>query len=142
MKSPFDYVNQIKLNRVPDDDFKNYNPFIAVRALSMDFRNLPLCDLVNKYTFLPLDKKQHYMLLCKLPWVNSNPKWIKKAGTNQNIDELVDIIYKYYSRTSIKLSEVYNMIEHNILSKSDIINILQESGTDPKKIKKLMKDLK
>ena len=138
-KTPFDYVNSIKKGIVPNADFKSHSPFVAVRSLSMDFKNLPMCAAVNKYTFLDMSNENHYRLLACLPWYDSRKKYIKKSGVDKNMEELVDHLLTYWKYTSIKKSEIYDGIKNGVLTKEKVSGILQQLGLDPKKIKKLVK---
>jgi len=138
----FDYIDRIKMGRdVPeDDDFKEYNPFMAVRILSMNLRNLPGADYLNQYTFLKMTKRQHFELMKSLPWDRTFAKYIK--GEKEKVSgekELVDAMEKAWKGTTVKRYEIVEALRNGILTQQEIGTILAGLGIDDKKRKRLLK---
>lgn len=96
----FDFVTDIRKNKRMNllDNEENlgiWNSYMILQALSMKEDDIPICNLINKYTGT-LSKKQMYQLLgYVIPRDSGFHKWIKKSSNNNNSDD-VNYISKYY----------------------------------------------
>ena len=70
---------------------KDFNPFIIVRALAMDYNMTELINLANPYIG-HLSKKQLYKLFLSLtPKTDVRPQWIKNLkDDNKDLDAIME----------------------------------------------------
>jgi len=138
----FDLIKRIKEGKkaLDNEDFKEYTPYLVPRFLSMNITNIQGAAILNKYTFLPLSKKQHYELMLTLPWDSSYAKYIKgEKSSDKCLKELVGIVMKSWKNTSVKQSEIVETIKRKLLTGDEIEKILVRTGTETRKKNKLLK---
>ena len=138
----FDLIDRIKRNQpAPEnEDWKEYQPFLVARFLSMNIVNLPGAAFLNKYTFLPWTKEQHYELMRCLPWDSSFAKYIKGEKDNDdNLKEAVKLVQKAWKDNAVKQQEIVQVLKRRILSLNEFEKILVQLGVETRKRNKLMK---
>lgn len=85
---------------------RDFNTFIALRALAMDADLLPFTNAVNEFCG-SLDKKQTYQLLVKLiPKTDYRAPWIKNEKTD---NPTVDAIMEFYECNRREAFMYYDM---------------------------------
>ena len=129
-----DWVNQVLVHKKPWDSFtesdqKTFNTFIINRWLSMDEEFIEIINYLQKYW--SLDSKEVYRVYCDvLPKGKRFNKYIKGKKDKKYDSELISIICKYFECSVKEAKESLSLI-----SKENLINILEKYGTDPKQIK-------
>jgi hypothetical protein len=132
----FDWLKEITFKKSPWESFSEdqilaFNAFMIHRYLSMNQDYIELVNIVQK---IPSSNKKQIYLTYKnlIPKKYIHLKYIGKNKKSENGD-LIEIISNYYE---ISKREAIDYIE--LLSKSDLINILESIGTEEKEIKKLI----
>jgi hypothetical protein len=107
----WEIVEDIKVNKtgtlLDDENYlKEFNPFIVLRALSMDPDLLFFTNFVNSI-HSSLDKKQLYKILVKMiPVTEKRCRWIK----NESVENpTVDCIMNYYECNRREATMYYEM---------------------------------
>ena len=138
----FELIKRIKEGRSAphDEDFKEYQPFLVCRFLSMNIPNIPAAAFLNKYAFLPWDKKHHFEMMRCLPWDSSFVRYIKGEKDNDKmIKEVVLLVEQAWKGTSVKRSEIIEMLNRNIISLDELDKILLQLGIETKKRNRINK---
>ena len=116
-------------------DRKSFEPFMVNRFLSMNMGLLELVNELQTYTIGQLAPKDVYKLYLEvLPKKKSFDKYIKAKGSDKYNDKVLDYLSRYYE---VSQREVKDYLE--ILSKDEVIEIIQKFGVDKKEIKKWLK---
>ena len=136
----FDWINQILVkkthwNEFTEDEQKKFSPFIINRWLSMDKDFLEIVNVFQKYSIGTLEPREVYKWYCNiLPRGKRFNKYIKgKKDKKYNI-ELIDIMVTHFECSKSQIQEYLELI-----SKNELVEILQKYGKDEKTIKRLCK---
>ena len=130
-KTLFQHQSGIKEKKEPWEslsvmDRKSFEPFMVNRFLSMNMGLLELVNELQKYTIGQLSPKDVYKLyLDVLP---------KKRSFDKYNDKVLGYLSQYFE---VSHREVKDYLE--ILSKDEVIEIIQKFGVDKKEIKKWLK---
>ena len=136
----FDWINQILVHKKHWDDFtedeqKKFSPFIINRWLSMDMDFIEVVNYFQKYSIGTLEPREVYKWYSDfLPKGKRFNKYIKSKKDKKYDPELITIMSEYFLCSKIESKENLSLI-----SKEEVIQILEKYGTDPKKIKTLCK---
>jgi hypothetical protein len=139
-KTIFEHLSGIKENKVSweslsEMDKKSFSPFIINRWLSMNVELLELINELQMYTIGQLSPKEVYKLyLDVLPKRKTFDKYIKGKSEAKWDKNLINYLCLYFKLSS---REVEDYLE--ILSKDEVIEIVQKFGVDKKEIKKWLK---
>ena len=139
-KTLFEHLSGIKEKKTPWEslsvmDRKSFEPFMVNRFLSMNMGLLELVNELQKYTIGQLSPKDVYKLyLDVLPKKKSFDKYIKGKGSDKYNDKVLGYLSQYFE---VSEREVKDYLE--ILSKDDVIEIIQKFGIEKKEIKKWLK---
>jgi len=94
-----------------------------------------LVNELQPYTIGQLSPRDTYKLyLDVLPKKKTFDKYVKSKGSGKYNDSVLDYLSKYFE---VSHREVKDYLE--ILSKDDVIEIIQKFGVDKKEIKKWLK---
>ena len=135
-----DWINQVLVHKKPWDSFsesdkKTFNAFIINRWLSMDIEFIEILNYFQKYSIGTLEPKETYKLYCDvLPKGKRFNKYIKGKKSKKYNKELVDMLVNHYETSKLQVEEYIEL-----LSKDEMISILEVYGADKKTIKKLVK---
>ena len=135
-----DWMNQLLVHKKPwesfdDVDKKSFNSFIINRWLSMDKDFLEIVNYFQKYSIGTLEPREVYKWYCDmLPKGKRFNKYIKGKKEKKYDKELIDIMVKNFECAKLHVNEYLELI-----SKSELIEILKKYGLDDKKIKRLLK---
>tara|TARA_R100000008_G_scaffold83789_1_gene69677 strand:+ start:465 stop:884 length:420 start_codon:yes stop_codon:yes gene_type:complete len=135
-----DWMNQLLVHKKHWDSFdettqKSFNSFIINRWLSMDKDFIEIVNVFQKYAIGTLEPREVYKWYCDvLPRGKRFNKYIKGKKDKKYDSELVDIICKEFESSKLHAKEYIRL-----LSKSDLIEILEKYGLDKKKIKRITK---
>lgn len=136
----FDWLDNISVKKqdwdsFSDDDKESFNPYMVHRFISM---YEPYIDIVNIVQKIPYTEKEKTYLTYKsiLPKKKIYFKYIKNSVKSPNSD-LIDKLTTYFMCSSNEAKEYLN-----ILTKTDLENILTNMGVNDKELKKLIKDFK
>ena len=139
----FDWINQINYEKKSWDSFseaeqKTFNTFIINRWLSMDEELIQIVNYFQKYSIGLLEPKDTYMWYRDIiPKKKRFNKYIKGKKAMKYDSELISTICKYYENSKKECIEYIEM-----MSRDDLISILELHGKEPKQIKKLLKGKK
>ncbi len=107
--SLFDILDDISYNKKEilqeEEDFKEYNPFMINRFLSMDGTTLFLADFINRISHIP-KKMQYLFYLFGIDKKKRFFKYQKKGATGDNIK----LIKKYYNCNDRKALEILDIL--------------------------------
>tara|TARA_B100000131_G_scaffold252591_1_gene246427 strand:+ start:750 stop:1181 length:432 start_codon:yes stop_codon:yes gene_type:complete len=132
----FDWVNEVKTKKrkwesFSESDHKTFSPYMIHRFLSMNQDYIQISNDIQKYWLV--DAKEIYEFYCEvLPKHRTFDKYIKAKKTEKYPDWVIDILCKYFNESKAHIEEYLYLIE-----KSELKNILEMYGTEPKEIKKL-----
>ena len=135
-----DWMNQLLVhkkhwNDFTEDEQKKFSPFIINRFLSMDKDFIEIVNVFQKYAIGTLESREVYKWYCDvLPKGKRFNKYIKGKLDKKYNKELVDIISKHFECSKLQTQEYLGLI-----SKEELIEILEKYGLDKKKIKRLCK---
>ena len=138
-----EWINQILVHKTPWENFdesehKTFSTFIVNRWLSMDKEFLEIVNFFQKYSIGLLEPKDTYKWYCDvLPKGKRFNRYIKGKKQVKYDDELVGIVCKHYE---ISKKECIEYIE--LLSKEELISMLELYGKNKKEVKKLLKGKK
>jgi hypothetical protein len=136
----FDWISQILVSKKPWDSFeeseqKKFSPFIINRWLSMDKDFIEIVNFFQKYSIGTLESREVYKWYCDmLPKGKRFNKYIKGKKDKKYDGWLVDLLTKHFGESKNHIKEYLELI-----SKEELITILEKYGTDPKKIKNISK---
>ena len=136
----FDWINQMLVtkkhwNEFTEDEQKKFSPFIINRWLSMDKEFVEIVNYFQKYAIGTLEPCEVYKWYCDiLPRGKRFNKYIKGKKSKKYDAELIDIISKHFECSKLQTKEYFELI-----SKYELIEILEKYGLDKKKIKRLCK---
>jgi hypothetical protein len=116
-------------------DRKSFEPYMVNRFLSMNMGLLELVNELQKYTIGQLSPRDVYKLyLDVLPKKKSFDKYIKAAGGDKYNDKVLGYLSRYFE---VSHREVKDYLE--ILTKQDVVDIIQKYGVEKKEAEKLLK---
>ena len=136
----FDWINQILVkkthwNEFTEDEQKKFSPFIINRWLSMDKDFLEIVNYFQKYSIGTLEPREVYKWYCDmLPKGKRFNKYIKGKKDKKYDSWLIDLLTEYFGESKNHVKEYLELI-----SKEELVSILQKYGTDPKQIKNICK---
>ena len=134
----FDWLNQINYYKKSWDSFteneqKTFSVFIINRWLSMDDDLIEAVNFFQKYSIGLLQPREVYKWYCDiLPKQKRFNKYVKGKKSNKYPDWVINIFCKYFECSKKEAIEYLYLI-----NKSEIKDILEKYGTDPKEIKKI-----
>ena len=136
----FDWINQILVkkthwNKFTEDEQKKFSPFIINRWLSMDKEFIEIVNYFQKYSIGTLESREVYKWYCEvLPKGKRFNKYIKGKKDKKYDDWLIELLKKYFGESKNHIKEYLELI-----SKEELVSILEKYGTDPKQIKNICK---
>ena len=136
----FDWINQILVkkthwNEFTEDEQKKFSPFIINRWLSMDKDFLEIVNFFQKYSIGTLEPREVYKWYCDmLPKGKRFNKYIKSKKEKKYNSELVDILTLHFECNKMQVNQYLDLI-----SKLELVEILEKYGIEEKKIKRLLK---
>ena len=136
----FDWINQILVHKKPWDSFdeseqKKFSSFIINRWLSMDKEFIEIVNYFQKYSIGTLESREVYKWYCEvLPKGKRFNKYIKGKKDKKYDDWLIELLKKYFGESKNHIKEYLELI-----SKEELVSILEKYGTDPKQIKNICK---
>lgn len=139
-KTLFEHLSGVKEKKTSWEslsvmDKKSFEPFMVNRFLSMNMELLELVNELQMYTIGQLAPKDVYKLyLDTLPKKRSFDKYIKAKGSDKYNDNVLEYLSKFFE---VSQREVRDYLE--LLTKDEVIEIIQKYGVDKKDIKKWLK---
>lgn len=139
-KTLFQHLSGIKEKKTPWEslsvmDTKSFEPFMVNRFLSMNMGLLELVNELQKYTIGQLSPKMVYKLyLDVLPKKRSFDKYVKSSGSDKYNEKVLDYLSRYFE---VSRREVKDYLD--ILTKDEVMEIVQKFGVNKKEIKKWLK---
>ena len=136
----FDWINQILVkkthwNEFTEDEQKKFSPFIINRWLSMDKDFLEIVNFFQKYSIGTLEPREVYKWYCDmLPKGKRFNKYIKGKKDKKYNTELIDIMVMHFECSKSQVKDYLDLI-----SKNELIEILEKYGMNEKTIKRLCK---
>ena len=136
----FDWVSNILVHKKPWDEFtedeqKKFSPFIINRFLSMDKEFIEVVNMFQKYAIGVLEPREVYKWYSEvLPKGKRFNKYIKGKKSKKYDNELVDILQKHFECSKLNVKENLELI-----SKNELVDILEKYGLEKKKIKRITK---
>ncbi len=136
----FDWINQILVkkthwNEFTEDEQKKFSPFIINRWLSMDKDFLEIVNFFQKYSIGTLEPREVYKWYCDmLPKGKRFNKYIKGKKDKKYNTELIDIMVTHFECSKSQAKDYLDLI-----TKSELIEILEKYGMNEKTIKRLLK---
>ena len=136
----FDWVNNILVHKkhwdsFTEDEQKKFSPFIINRFLSMDKDFIEIVNYFQKYSIGTLEPREVYKWYCDmLPKGKRFNKYIKGKKDKKYNTELIDIMVTHFECSKSQIQEYLELI-----SKNELVEILQKYGKDEKTIKRLCK---
>ncbi len=136
IKSVFDWVKQIQYDKEPWSSFSNeehdiFSNFMVNKIISMDPNYIEIVAEIQEF---PIPKEKLYQLYCQvLPKQKSFSKYIRPSKAVYN-NEVLSLLASYFQ---ISTREIIDYC--SIITKQDVIEILLQTGTPDKEIKKLLK---
>lgn len=147
-KSVFDHVNHIRQIQDPkyysnlsDEDKKTFNPFMIIRALSMDSSMVE--DMANLYQIYDkIPPAQLYTLLIALvPKSNRFYPWIKSKKYKHN-KELLEYVGKRFTVPKYQANEYVNLLLRTEEGRIELSSICRSFGLNDSDIEKLFEEVK
>jgi len=135
-----DWVNQLLVHKKHWDDFtdteqKSFNSFIINRWLSMDKEFVEVVNMFQKYSIGTLESREVYNWYREvLPKGKRFNKYIKGKKSKKYDNELVDILQKHFECSKLNVKENLELV-----SKNELVDILEKYGLEKKKIKRITK---
>ncbi len=135
-----DWMNQLLVHKKPwneftDSDQKSFNSFIINRWLSMDKEFVEIVNFFQKYSIGTLESREVYKWYCEvLPKGKRFNKYIKGKKSKKYDNEMVDILQKHFECSKLHVKQNLELI-----SKDELIEILEKYGIEKKKIKRITK---
>ena len=135
-----DWMNQLLVHKKHWDDFtdteqKSFNSFIINRWLSMDKEFVEVVNMFQKYSIGTLESREVYNWYREvLPKGKRFNKYIKGKKSKKYDNELVDILQKHFECSKLNVKENLKLI-----SKNELVDILEKYGLEKKKIKRITK---
>ena len=135
-----DWMNQLLVhkkhwNDFTEDEQKKFSPFIINRWLSMDSEFIEIVNVFQKYAIGTLESREVYKWYCDvLPKGKRFNKYIKGKKDKKYDDWLVELLKNHFNESKNHIKEYLELI-----SKEELVYILELYGTDPKKIKSICK---
>jgi hypothetical protein len=136
----FDWITELLVKKRPWDSFsqvdqKKFSPFIINRWLSMDIEFLEIVNYFQKYAIGTLEPREVYKWYCDvLPKGKRFNKYIKGKKDKKYDKELLSLFCLHFECSTKEAKESLQ-----IISKDELIFILEKYGVEPKRIKKLIK---
>ena len=136
----FDWVNQIFVGKRPWDSFtpeeqKKFSPFIINRFLSMDTELIEIVNMFQPYAIGTLEPKDVYEFYRNLfPKGKRYNKYIKGKKSKKYDKELINVLVNHFKCSKLHIQQYLEL-----MSKEELIEILELYGIEPKKINKLIK---
>ena len=136
----FNWINEILVskkhwNEFTEDEQKKFSPFIINRWLSMDKEFIEIVNYFQKYSIGTLESREVYEWYRNiLPKGRRFNKYIKSKMNKKYDDYLINTLCNYFECSKLQVVEYIKLI-----SKEDLISILEKYGTNPKQIKNICK---
>ena len=136
----FDWVNQILVHKKPWDSFTNeeqkkFSPFIINRFLSMDKELIEIVNMFQPYAIGTLEPKDVYEFYRNLlPKGKRFNKYIKGKKSKKYDKELINVLTNHFKCSKLHVEEYLGL-----MSKDELISILEKYGKDKKTIKRITK---
>ena len=141
----FDWLNQIFFYKKDWNEFteieqKVFQPYIINRFLSMNKDYVEIVNYFQKYSVGLLESKEIYKWYCNmLPKKKQWNKYIKGKQEKKYDSWVIDIIKKHYAIGKKECIDCLELLYQTKEGKSNLKEILELYGTDPKEIQKLIK---
>jgi hypothetical protein len=135
-----DWMNQLLVHKKPwneftEDEQKKFSPFIINRWLSMDKEFIEIVNYFQKYSIGTLEPREVYEWYRNiLPKGKRFNKYIKSKMNKKYDDYLINTLCNYFECSKLQVVEYIKLI-----SKEDLVSILEKYGTNPKQIKNICK---
>ena len=135
-----DWMNQLLVHKKHWDDFtedeqKKFSPFIINRWLSMDKDFLEIVNFFQKYSIGTLEPREVYKWYCDmLPKGKRFNKYIKGKKDKKYNTELIDIMVTHFECSKSQVKDYLDLI-----TKNELIKILEKYGMNEKTIKRVLK---
>tara|TARA_R100001086_G_scaffold247512_1_gene181954 strand:- start:107 stop:535 length:429 start_codon:yes stop_codon:yes gene_type:complete len=135
-----DWMNQLLVHKKSWDEFtedeqKRFSPFIINRWLSMDKEFIEIVNYFQKYSIGTLESREVYEWYRNiLPKGKRFNKYIKSKMNKKYDDYLINTLCNYFECSKLQVVEYIKLI-----SKEDLVSILEKYGTNPKQIKNICK---
>ena len=138
-KSLFDHITQITSvqnpnywDEISDEDKKSWSNYMVNRFLSMKTDWIELVNELQKYNLKPKELYKLYTNI--LPKGKRFNKYIKSKMNKKYDDYLINTLCNYFECSKLQVVEYIKLI-----SKEDLVSILEKYGTNPKQIKNICK---
>jgi hypothetical protein len=139
----FNWLNQIFFykkdwNKFTEAEQKIFQPYIINRFLSMNKDYIEIVNYFQKYSIGLLESKEIYKWYCSmLPKKKQWNKYIKGKREKKYDSWVIDIVKKHYAIGKKECIGCLELLYQTKEGKSNLKEILELYGTDPKEIQKL-----
>jgi hypothetical protein len=146
--SLFDHVKHIRqiqdpnyYNNLSEDDQKSFNPFMIIRALSMDSHLVE--DMASLYQYFDkIPNPQLYTLLIGLvPKSFQYSPWIKSKFLRHN-KELLEVVAKRFEISTHQSNAYINILLRSKEGQEELVNICKAFGMEDSEVEKLFEEQK
>ena len=142
----FDHVKHIRSVQNPDYyknlsdlDRKSFNPFMILKALSMNPSLLEDISTLFKY-FDKVPHPQFYQLLIGLiPQDKRFYPWVKATKKRQYTDKLLGLIVKYFEVSEKEAVEYASLLSSSTNGKKELRNLCVDFGLEDKEVELALK---
>jgi hypothetical protein len=143
----FDHIKHIQrvqnpdyFNTLTDLDKKSFNPYMILRALSMNPDNLePVSFLYRIFDKIP--HLQFYKLIISLfPPETKYYPWIKGIKKHRYSDALTDLVVRKFEVSAIEATDYINVLDATPMGKKELHNIVRGFGHSDREIEKIMSE--
>lgn len=140
-KTPFDHVDEICLGKkknyfdtLSEEEKKSYNKYMVNRILSMNVHQLPLVDLVQRYS---IPSEQHYLLYRYV--IPRGKQWNKYIKKQKDVSEkyeqwLIDLVAKHYEVSKVEAITYLDI--YYAKDKLGLRELCEKYAIDSKQLKK------
>lgn len=145
-KGLFDHLNAIYLNQSPkywdnlsETDRKSYSTFMINRFLSMNMDYVEVVNALQLY-YGSVGPRESYLFYSDLlPRGKQWNKYVKGKKPTGYDDWLLELVAQYYEVSQSEAEAYLDLFYLTGEGKESLRNLLEKYGTDPKKIKKVVK---
>lgn len=133
----FGWLEQITYHKKDWDSFdevekKHWNSYMIHKSISYHEPYIEIVNLAQKYQFSDRDLYNFYKSIIPKKKVYFN--YIKAQSSKKYNQELITTLLEYFKLSSREIKDYISL-----LSKENIVDILQQLGLENKEIKKLLK---
>lgn len=140
----FDHIKHIQkfsnpdyFSTLTDLDKKTFNPFMILRALSMNPDNLEAVSFLYRY-FDKIPHPQFYKLIISLFPPGGYYPWIKGIKKHKYSKTLLELMVRKFEVSPTEATDYINLLDATQEGKKELFSIVRGFGHTDKEIEKIM----